>query len=224
MSLTFLSQQSFGYRPRAKRSRSNTRAGLVGYLFETAHKAMAPMWQAGTYIRSCELSSVVERAHSDVARKTKGWLVHEIRHPAEKERGLNAERLPNIRPAPPPPRVGQGRSHLAEPGGHSATGTLELFQQRREMERNGMVDDIVLGPQPSPDFPQPRASTQDVARSGSARSTRPAPVMTDSCRLRRALTCGRRLGTSRPFLLRTSVKLQGISRHVGLVFTIFFGD
>ena len=44
MSLTFLSQQSFGYRPRAKRSRSNTRAGLVGYLFETAHKAIAPMW------------------------------------------------------------------------------------------------------------------------------------------------------------------------------------
>jgi len=31
----FLSQQSFGYCPRAKRSRSNARAGLVGYLFET---------------------------------------------------------------------------------------------------------------------------------------------------------------------------------------------
>jgi hypothetical protein len=72
MSLTFLSQQSFGYRPRAKRSRGTTRAGLVGYLFETAYKAIAPMGQAGAYIRSCELSSVVERAHSNVARKTKG--------------------------------------------------------------------------------------------------------------------------------------------------------
>jgi hypothetical protein len=39
LSLTFLSQQSFGYCPRAKRSRSNTRAGLVGYLFEMAHNA-----------------------------------------------------------------------------------------------------------------------------------------------------------------------------------------
>src|SRR6516162_8820206 len=70
--LTFLSQQSFGYCPRAKRSRSNTDAGVVGYLFETAHNAIAPMWQPGAYIRSCELSGVVERAHSNVARKTKG--------------------------------------------------------------------------------------------------------------------------------------------------------
>src|SRR6516165_4163025 len=37
----------------------------------------------GAYIRSCELSSVVERAHSNVARKTKGWLEHEIHHAAE---------------------------------------------------------------------------------------------------------------------------------------------
>jgi hypothetical protein len=29
----FLSEQSFGYCPRAKRSRSNTRASIVGYLF-----------------------------------------------------------------------------------------------------------------------------------------------------------------------------------------------
>src|SRR5262245_52442037 len=74
LSLTFLSQQSFGYCPRAKRSRGNTRAGPVGYLFETVHNAIAPVWQPGAYIRSCELSSVVERAHSNVARKTKGWV------------------------------------------------------------------------------------------------------------------------------------------------------
>ena len=78
--LTFLSQQSFGYCPRAKRSRSNTHAGVVGYLFETAHNAIAPMWQPGAYIRSCELSGVVERAHSNVARKTKEWVEHKIRH------------------------------------------------------------------------------------------------------------------------------------------------
>jgi hypothetical protein len=81
--LTFLSQQSFGYCPRAKRSRSNTRAGVVGYLFETAHQAIAPMWQPGAYIRSCELRSVVEGVHSNLARKPKGWLEHEIRHAAE---------------------------------------------------------------------------------------------------------------------------------------------
>jgi len=77
---TFLSQQSFGNCPRAKRSRSNTHAGAVGYLFETAHNANAPMWQPGAYIRSCELSGVVERAHSNVARKTKGWVEHKIHH------------------------------------------------------------------------------------------------------------------------------------------------
>src|SRR5262249_29935047 len=94
---------------------------------------------------------------------------------------------------------------------------LKLFQQRREMGRDGRVDRIVLGP-------QPRSSAQDVARFGAARPTLPALAMSNSCRLRRALTRGRRLSTNRPFLLRTSVKLQGISRHVGLVFTIFFGD
>src|SRR5262249_6423723 len=46
-------------------------------------QAIAPMWQPGAYIRSCELSSVVERAHSNVARRTKGWLEHEIHHAAE---------------------------------------------------------------------------------------------------------------------------------------------
>jgi hypothetical protein len=79
----FLSRQSFGYGPRAKRSRSATRAGLVGYRFETAHNAIAPMRQPGAYIRSRELGSVVEGAHSNDARKAKGWLEHELRHAAE---------------------------------------------------------------------------------------------------------------------------------------------
>jgi hypothetical protein len=50
-----LSQQSLRDRPRVKRSCGETRAGVVGYLFEAAHKASAPMWQSGTYIRSREL-------------------------------------------------------------------------------------------------------------------------------------------------------------------------
>src|SRR5262249_47546401 len=79
-----------GYCPRAKRSRSNTRAGPVGYLFETVHNAIAPVWQPGAYIRSCELSSVVERAHSNVARKTKGWLEYEIHHAAETREALSS--------------------------------------------------------------------------------------------------------------------------------------
>jgi hypothetical protein len=82
-SLFFLSQQSFGYGPRAKRSRSATRAGLAGCLFETAHNAIAPIWQPGAYIRSRELGSVVEGAHSNFAHEAKGWLEHEIRHAAE---------------------------------------------------------------------------------------------------------------------------------------------
>jgi len=56
------------------------RAGLVGHLFETAHNTIAPMRQPGTYKRSCKLRSVVEGAHNNVARKTKGWIEHEIRH------------------------------------------------------------------------------------------------------------------------------------------------
>jgi hypothetical protein len=79
----FLSQQSFGYGPRAKRSRSATRAGLVGYRFETAHNAIAPMRQPEAYIRSRELGSVAEGAYSQVARQAKGWLEREIRHAAE---------------------------------------------------------------------------------------------------------------------------------------------
>src|SRR5262249_8142686 len=83
LSLTFLSQQAFRDCPHATRLPHNPRAGVVGDLFETAHNAIAPMWQPGAYIRSCELSSVVERAHSNLARKTKGWLEHEIHHAAE---------------------------------------------------------------------------------------------------------------------------------------------
>ena len=79
--LFFLGQQSFGYCPRAKRSRSATRAGLAGYLFETAHNAIAPIWQPEAYMRSRELGSVVEGAHSN--HEAKGWLEHEIRHAAE---------------------------------------------------------------------------------------------------------------------------------------------
>jgi hypothetical protein len=79
----FLSQQSFSNCPRAKRSRSTTRAGLAGYLFETAHNTIAPIWQPRAYIRSSELGSIVEGAHSNDARKAKGWLEHELRHATE---------------------------------------------------------------------------------------------------------------------------------------------
>src|SRR5262249_15057667 len=48
------------------------------------------MWQPGAYIRSCELSGVVERAHSNVARKTKGWVEHKIRHAVGNSRGIIA--------------------------------------------------------------------------------------------------------------------------------------
>jgi hypothetical protein len=53
------------------------------FLRDDAHKTVAPMWQPGPYIRSRELSSVVEGAHSHVARKTKRWLEYEIRHATE---------------------------------------------------------------------------------------------------------------------------------------------
>jgi hypothetical protein len=52
----------------------------------------------------------------------------------------------------------------------------------------------------------------------------PALALTNASRLRRARTCARPLSTKRPFLLRTSVKIYGIGRHVELVFTISFGD
>jgi hypothetical protein len=79
----FLSQQSFGYGPRAKRSRSATGAGLVGYPLETPHNAIAPIWQPGACIRPGELGSVAEGAHSNDARKANGWFEHEICHAAD---------------------------------------------------------------------------------------------------------------------------------------------
>ena len=70
---TFLSQQSFGYCPRAKRSRSNTHAGVVGYLFETAHNAIAPMWQPGpTYVRANSAASSSVRTVTSRARRRGG--------------------------------------------------------------------------------------------------------------------------------------------------------
>jgi hypothetical protein len=122
----------------------------------------------------------------------------------------------------PLPESGRVAATWRDFSGHSAMATLKLFQQRREMWRDGMVDRIVPGPQPSPDFPQPRAAAQDVARFGSAQLTTPALALTNARGLRLARTCARPLSTKRPFLLRTSVKIYGISRHV--VFTIFFGD
>ena len=41
------------------------------------------MWQPRAYKRSCELRSVVEGAHSNLARKPKGWLEYEPGHAAE---------------------------------------------------------------------------------------------------------------------------------------------
>jgi hypothetical protein len=91
------------------------------------------------------------------------------------------------------------------------------------MFREGVVDPIVPGPQPLPDVPQPWAVAEDVAMLRSVRTTLlPGLAMIDSGGTRRALTRARRLRTKRPFLLRTSVKLQGISRHVGLVFAVSF--
>jgi len=49
-SLSLLGQQSFGYGPGAKCPRGNMGAGVVGYLFETAHQAIAPTRQAGAHI------------------------------------------------------------------------------------------------------------------------------------------------------------------------------
>ena len=56
---------------------------VAGYLFETAHHEIAPTWQPGAYIRSCELGGVVESAHSHVARKVNGRLEHKVCHAAE---------------------------------------------------------------------------------------------------------------------------------------------
>jgi hypothetical protein len=63
-----------------------------------------------------------------------------------------------------------GAAHIVHLGsicvgsaGHSVTATLKLVQERGETFRDRLVDGIVLGPEPLPDFPQPRPSGQDVA-------------------------------------------------------------
>src|SRR5947209_6269795 len=80
---TFLSQQSFGYCPGAKRSRRNPHARVIGHLFKTMNNAIATMWQPGSYKRSSELSGGVERAHSKNTGKPKRWLEHELGHTTE---------------------------------------------------------------------------------------------------------------------------------------------
>jgi len=102
LSLTFLSQQSFGYCPRAKRSRGNTRAGLVGYLFETVHNAIAPVWQPGAYIRSCELRSasssvrtVTSRARRRGGLNTKSVMPWELARHIRSSGGTHSH--PNVR-------------------------------------------------------------------------------------------------------------------------------
>jgi hypothetical protein len=57
--------------------------------------------------------------------------------------------------------------------------TLKIFQQRGEMFRNGVVDRVVPGPEPLPDFPQPWALAQDLATFGLARPTLPALLIAD---------------------------------------------
>ena len=87
LTLSLLGQQSFGYGPGAKCPRGNIGAGVVGYLFETAHQAIAPTRQAGAHIRSREVSGIVEGAHGNLPRKPKRWLEHELGHAAETREG-----------------------------------------------------------------------------------------------------------------------------------------
>jgi hypothetical protein len=57
------------------------------------------MWQPGPYIRSSELCSVVEGAHGNVARKTKWWIKHKMRHIALTRDGqslFRRARSPNV--------------------------------------------------------------------------------------------------------------------------------
>jgi hypothetical protein len=70
--------------------------------------------------------------------------------------------------APSPQRIREGVSRSTTAGlvGHSATATLNLFQERGGTFRDGVVDRIVLGLETFPDLPQPWASAQDVATLG----------------------------------------------------------
>ena len=62
--------------------------------------------------------------------------------------------------------------------GHSVTATLKLFQERGETVRDRLIDGIVPGPEPLPDFPQPWPLGQDVTTFGMARPTLPALATT----------------------------------------------
>jgi hypothetical protein len=78
---------------------SSPPAGLAGHLFDNSHKTIAPARQPRPYIRSCELRSVVESAHRNIARKTKGWIKHKIRHIALTRDGqslFRRARSPNV--------------------------------------------------------------------------------------------------------------------------------
>jgi len=86
--------------------------------------------------------------------------------------------LPSITLAPSPGRIREGANRAGSVG-HSATATLKILQQRGEMFRNGVVDRVVPGPEPLPDFPQPWALAQDLATFGSARPTLPELLITD---------------------------------------------
>jgi hypothetical protein len=52
-------------------------------------------------------------------------------------------------------RASSDRRGAAGFPGHSVTATLKLFQERGETSRERLVDSIVPGPEPWPDFPQP---------------------------------------------------------------------
>ena len=63
--------------------------------------------------------------------------------------------------------------------GQSVTATLKLFQERGETFRDRLVDSIVPGPKPLPDFPQPWHFGQHATTFGLARPTLPALPTTD---------------------------------------------
>ncbi len=71
------------------------------------------------------------------------------------------------------------RSSAVGFAGQSVTATLKLFQERGETFRDRLVDGIVPGPEPLPDFPQPWHFGQDVTTFGLARPTLPALATTE---------------------------------------------
>jgi hypothetical protein len=73
---------------------SSPPAGLAGDLFDNSHKTIAPARQPRPYIRSCVLRSVGESTYRNIARKTKGWIKHKIRHIALTRDGKSLFRNP----------------------------------------------------------------------------------------------------------------------------------